>query len=251
MYPQYSNVTLNNLPNGKNRYDSGQVVVTRRFANGFTFMANYTKSKTLMQEAPLNAQDYNPANPLDSHLESRLATFDVPQRLSILGTYELPFGHGKRFGSGLTGPVNYIFGNWKLGFNITNQSGFPVQFPNAAPLEAKSAKLSSSQQSLYQWFDTSLFPTSAQPPFTLRNFPTVFPDVRFAGVHNLDLSLIKDLPIHERLRAQIRADFTNTFNHPYFTQLATTSVTSPQFGQINLSQNNDPRIIYMELKILF
>ncbi|HLJ14840.1 MAG TPA: TonB-dependent receptor [Bryobacteraceae bacterium] len=251
MYPQYSNVTLNNVPVGKNRYDSGQVVVSRRFANGFTFMANYTKSKTLMQESPLNAQDFNPASPLNSHMESRLATFDVPQRVSILGTYELPFGHGKRFGSGLAGPVNYIFGNWKLGFNITDQSGFPVQFPNAAPLQAKSAKLPASQQSLYEWFNTSLFPTSALAPYTLQTFPTVFPDVRFEGVHNVDMSLIKDLPIHERLRAQIRADFTNSFNHPYFTQLSSTSVTSPQFGQIKLSQNNDPRIIYMELKILF
>jgi hypothetical protein len=250
-YPQYSSLTINNIPIGRNRYDSGQLVISRRFANGLTFMANYTKAKTLEQLAFLNPQDYNAARPTASHLDKRLIPFDVAQRVSVPGTYELPFGKGKRFGSDLPRPLMYVFGNWKLGWNIANQSGFPINFPNAPPLTNQSAKLSGSGQSIYHWFNTSIFPTTSQAPFALRNYPSRFPDVRFMGVHNVDMSLIKEFPIKERLRGQLRADFTNLFNRPYFTNPASLDVTNASFGQLQLSQQNDPRIVYMDFKILF
>lgn len=64
-------------------------------------MANYMKSKTLDELQFLNVQDFNIAAPGSSHLDKRMTPFDVAQRVSILGTYELPFGRGKRFGSSL------------------------------------------------------------------------------------------------------------------------------------------------------
>jgi hypothetical protein len=250
-YPQYKTLSINNIPIGRNRYDAGQIIISRRFSNGLTVMANYTKSKTLEELVFLNQQDYNPTDPLKSRLDKRLVPFDVPQRLSILGTYELPFGKGKRFGDGLPAAVDYAIGNWKVGWNITQQSGFPINFPNAAPLEAQSAKLPSSQRDIYHWFDTSLFPKTVQDPYTLRTFSSRFPDVRFMGVNNFDFSLIKDLPIKERLRAQIKVDFTNAFNHPYFTNAASLDVTNPSFGQLQLSQQNRPRAIFFDFKLLF
>jgi len=52
---------------------------------------------------------------------------------------------------------------------------------------ARSAKLSKDKRDLFRWFDTSLWQDpatgkniAAQAPFTLRNFPTRFPDVRFS-----------------------------------------------------------------------
>ena len=88
---------------------------------------------------------------------------------------------------------------------------------------AQSAKLSDSQRdsraqkaghsqfdpSVDPWFDTSIFPTQAQAPFTLRNFPTRFPDVRSKPLNNVEFSASKEIPIRERLRWQIRADFHN------------------------------------------
>ncbi|MBI3471749.1 MAG: hypothetical protein HY013_10360 [Candidatus Solibacter usitatus] len=148
--------------------------------------------------------------------------------------------------------MNAVAGNWKLGWNVTYQGGFPIDFPNAAPLAARSAKLSSDQRSLFRLFDTSLFPKVAGPaPFTLRDFPTRFPDVRFMGVRNWDLSLIKHVPIRERVKLEVHADFINAFNTPFFTQLASNSVTSASFGQIRPSQNNDSRFIFLDFKLVF
>jgi hypothetical protein len=149
---------------------------------------------------------------------------------------------------------NALLGNWRLGWNTTFQAGFPIDFPNAAPLSARSAKLPAGERSLTRWFDTSLFPRVAGPaPFTLRNFPTRFPDVRYMGVVNYDFSLSKDFVIMERVKTQIRADAINAFNRPYFTQLngGAPNVTSANFGQLSPAQNNQPRVIYLEFRLTF
>jgi hypothetical protein len=75
---------------------------------------------------------------------------------------------------------------------MTTFSGHPFAFSNAAPLETGTANLhdgardaaahkagrSQFDPAYDAWFNTALFPTQAQAPFTLRNFPTMFSDVR-------------------------------------------------------------------------
>ncbi|MBL8294937.1 MAG: TonB-dependent receptor [Bryobacterales bacterium] len=253
-FPQYSSVVPSNIPAGRNDYNSLQITVRKRFANGLNVQANYFAGKTLEQLLPLNAQDLTVRNLLDPVLERRLTIFDVAQKLAILGTYEMPFGRGRPLMNQMHPVLNALLGNWRLGWNLTYQSGFPIDFPNAAPLEARSAKLPADQRSLTRWFDTSLFPRVAGPaPFTLRNFPTRFPDVRFMGVINHDFSLSKDFVIRERVKTQVRADFINSFNRPYFTQLngGAPNVTSANFGQLNPAQNNAPRVIFLEFRLTF
>lgn len=247
---------MSDIPAGRNRYDSMQVSVRRRFAAGLDFQVNYTVAKTLEQLQLLNATDYKPADPKNPFmLDKRLVPFDIPQKLSVLGTYDLPFGRGRLMGRDLSRGLNHLIGGWKLGWNVSYQSGFPVDFPNAAPLEARSAKLPARERSVYRWFDTSLFPSMAGPaPFTLRGFPTRFPDVRYMGVRHWDFSLMKDLPlVKERVKAQVRADFINASNRPFMTRMATTppNVTRADFGQLRLEQDNTPRYIYLELKMVF
>lgn len=250
-YPQYSGLTVNNLPAGTNRYDALQVSASKRFSSGITFQANYMKAKTLEGLTLLNAQDLNLSDLESSPLERRLSIFDVPQKLSLLGSYELPIGKGRHFFNAMHPVVNGFLGNWTIGWNATMQSGFPIDFPNAAPIAARSAKLPSGERTLERWFDTSVFPTAAQASFTLRNFPTRFPDVRFMGVHNYDFSLQKEIPIKERVRIQVRADMINSMNRPYFTNLVSANVTNASFGQINPAQSNEPRTIFIETRLTF
>jgi hypothetical protein len=105
----------------------------------------------------LNAQDFSLSDPLSSPLEQRLTQYDVPQKFTILSTYELPFGRGKSYGKSLHPILNALAGNWQLNGNLTLQRGFPMDFPNALPVAARSAKLSKSQRNMFQWFDTSLW----------------------------------------------------------------------------------------------
>ena len=254
-YPQYSGVSVANIPAGTNRYDALQFSVKRRFGNGLNFQVNYMITKSLEKLTFLNAQDMNLGDLLNPVLEKRLGIFDVPQKLSVLGLYDLPVGRGRPWLSQMHPVLNGFFGNWSIGWNLTVQSGFPIDHPNAAPLAARSAKLPADQRTLERWFDTSLFPKVAGPPaYTLRNFPTRFPDVRYMDFRNFDFSITKEIPIiKERVKTQIRADVTNFSNSPYFTALVANppNVTAGTFGQINPSQNNEQRIIYLEFKLTF
>ncbi|MCL5744177.1 MAG: TonB-dependent receptor [Acidobacteria bacterium] len=250
-YPHFP-LSLSNVSIGKNRYDSMQLQARRRFGSGFTIQVNYQITKTLEQLSLLNAQDVNLTDYSKTVLDKRLTPFDVPQRLAVIGVYDLPVGKGRKIGSGMPYVLNLLVGGWTLGWNITHQSGFPVDFPNAAPLQARSAKLPSEQRNVFRWFDTSLFPKVAGPaPYTLRNFPTRFPDVRFMDLDTWDLNLSKDFPIVERLRGQIRVNAINAFNHPFMTQMASLGVTASNFGQLSISQGNPPRTINFDFRLVF
>jgi len=56
-FPQYGSGTqMTDVPIGRQRYDSGQMKVTRRFSQGLAMTVAYTVAKTLEQVTALNAQ---------------------------------------------------------------------------------------------------------------------------------------------------------------------------------------------------
>jgi len=52
----------------------------------------------------------------------------------------------RRFGSGMNRWAKGIAGGWTFSGVFMSHSGFPLPFPNAAPLVAKSARLSDAQR---------------------------------------------------------------------------------------------------------
>ena len=113
----------------------------------------------------------------------------------------------------------------------------------------RSAKLPKSERTLLRWFDNSIFRT--QTANTLRDFPTIFPDVRYPTRYDVSLSVFKDFRLTERFKAQYRVEMINVFNHPWFLGLQTQSPTATGFGSLNLVQANLPRIIHMQMKLVF
>jgi len=63
-----------------------------------------------------------------------------------------------------------------------------------------------------------------------------------------DFSAIKNIPIHERMNVQFRAEFFNIFNNVNF-QLPNNDINSPNFGQIVAAQPG--RIAQLALKFAF
>ncbi|MCU1336804.1 MAG: Cna B-type protein [Bryobacterales bacterium] len=260
-FPQYgSGSQMTDVPIGQQRYDSAQMKLSRRFSRGFSVTLAYTISKALEQVSTLNSQDADLQNPLNTRLEKRLTQFDVPQQFSVIGTYSLPGNYSYRW-------MNGIAAGWTLSGVWMSHSGFPLAFPNAGPLEAKSAKLSDAQRdalaqaagraqydpSYDVWFDTSLFPRTAQSPFTLRTFPTRFPDVRSKPLNITDLSLYKEFHLAERVKWQIRVDAHNAANFPWFGVLDSSgnNVTSPLFGHLRADIGNETRVIVGVMRLIF
>jgi carboxypeptidase family protein len=260
-YPQYNQLTVANAPIGSQRYDGLQAKVSKRMGSGLTFLASYGMGKTLERVTLLNNQNFNLQNIDASVLEKRSADqIDLPQKFTIAGVYDLPFGKGRPIGNDMHRVANFIAGGWTLNWNITYQSGWAVTYPNAAQAVAGSAKLSG-EQTLDRWFDTSkwISPSTgrlvprAETTYALRNFPTRFSDVRVPGYRNWDISASKSFPIHEQIRAQFRFEMVNAFNHPWYTGLigGGDDVTNANFGRLNFVQGNLPRFIKLNLHLYF
>ncbi len=267
-YPQYSSVTALSVPIGSQRYDGFQSKLTHRFAHGFTATVSLTLSKTLQQLNTLNAQDVNLSNLQATSLEKHLTQYDSPRQTSVIGTWDLPFGRHRAYGAGWNKWVDAVIGGWTASGAFNSHSGYPFPFPTAAPLKAGTAKLSDGQRDSYAqanghpqfdvssdpYFNTAMFPTVAQAPYTLRDFPTWFSDVRTKPLNVVDASMMKQFPIKERVRIQLRVDAHNVGNFPYFSKATngyTKDVTNSQFGFLENDQENEQRLIVFAMKVVF
>ena len=65
---------------------------------------------------------------MDEHnprLDYGRSDFDVGQRFVASFVYQLPFGHGQKFGSGVNRATNALIGGWQFTGIATFQQGFP------------------------------------------------------------------------------------------------------------------------------
>jgi hypothetical protein len=264
-YPHFDQVTITNVPVGSQSYHSLQVRAAKRYSKGFAAQVSYTWSKTLERANLSNVQDINLSNLSNTRLDQRLQQWDIPHTLTGVVSYELPFGRGKTLLPGLNKAGQAFVGGWHLNIQYMVRSGVPFDFPNASPLAARGAALSGEQRDelaraqgrsefnpfFDKYYDVTLFPRSAQAPFTLRDYPTRFPDVRSPYLQSWEISAYKEFLIREHLRWQVRADFHNAFDYAYFGQQLSSNVTDPRFGQLNPSQNNSTRMVVLVMKVLF
>jgi hypothetical protein len=217
------------------------VRLEKRYSHGLTVLANFTYSKLIAQDNYKNATDAIP--------EKRVAADDRPLRFVLSGSYELPFGKGKKmdFHSGV---LNRITGGWVLNAIYTNQTGAPLTFgsnliylggplhnnPHPGNLDAPI-------------FDASQFNTNSaqQLGSNINTFGTRYGNLRQDGADNVDLSMIKNTAITERVKLQFRFEAFNALNRPEFDAPSLT-VTSSGFGKIT-TQPNLPRGIQMALRL--
>ncbi|MBS1792768.1 MAG: TonB-dependent receptor [Acidobacteria bacterium] len=281
-FPEFGAITGSNN-DGKSWYHSGQFSLQKRFSQGYTFQASYTWSKWLQATEYLNAGDAQPTKMVSDQ--------DSPHRFSASAMVELPFGKGKWLLSNANPVVDRIVNGWQFGGVYTFQVGFPVSFTTDLFYRGGQIKINSKDRTTGAWFNTSAFAsafdfasflptgvtpgtataaqwnaavtsatTAATPQNHLRTLPLRFTDVRRDNINNVDLSLIKDTRINERMKIQIRFEMINAFNEPYFpaplvTPGSTTSVNGfniPTFGTISASnQDNYARRAQFGIKFLF
>jgi len=255
-YPHYSGVTAMSIPIGRNDYHGMSVKVTKRLTHGLSFLSSYGIGKNLQQIRILNAQDFVLANWENTRLvKESNQNIDAPQKFVIAGIYELPFGKGRQFAADVPGVVNQIIGGWQINYDVTYQSGWMVDHPNAPQARSGSPKLENPTRT--QVFNTSLWMDAATgrpvaPPnlsYESRTFLFLFSNIRRPGYQNWDASLSKNFPIKEDLRLQFRFEMVNMMNHPWFNDTASVDVTNAAFGRLNPTQRNLPRFIKLALHL--
>jgi len=277
-FPQYTGLNLNGYGCCGSTYNSLQVSVQRRFQGGGTVLIAYTNAKLLGTADDLTSwleggssgtggvagiQDWN--NPSG---DRSLASQDVAQRLVISYALDLPFGHGKKYGSSLTGVAGRLASGWGVDGFTTFTSGFPLKITYGGSTQFYSLGLTgnstlrpnfvagchgaspaSGDAKLNQWFNTACF--TAPPEWGYGTEARVDPHLRQDGPKNFDFAISKQNTFGpgERMGLQFRTEFFNLFNTPLFGPPNTT-LGSPNFGVVTATRYN-PRLIQFALKFTF
>jgi hypothetical protein len=255
-YPEFSGSVNTTNNDGKSWYQAGQFAVQKRFSGGYTLGLSYTRSKWTQATEYLNPADANPTK--------MIGDLDVTNRLSVSGIFEFPFGRGRRFLSDASAITNALVGGWQLQGVYTYQTGFPIAFTTdifyngTDPVNGSDIKLPSNQRTVSKWFNTDVFTsllnstsTNSTPVDHLRTLPLRFADVRRDSVNNLDMSLLKSATLPRGVRLQVRFEFINILDEPYFAA-PNTNPTQSTFGQVTSSnQANYPRRAQVGVKITF
>ena len=232
-FPQFTNVSVINPPLGNSDYHAGIVKLERRFSSGFSLLAHYTFSKYID-----DVESFSELGSVGSYmnfynrgLDRGLSGSDLRNRGLVSAVYDLPLLHNH-------GWLGALLGGWKTGAIATFQSGpaftvySSVDQTNAFPPGTNRANLVGDPRlaggKLGEWFNTAAFQLPA--PYQFGNGGRGI--LNGPGLFNIDASFIKDFPITERWRAELRAEFFNLLNHANFGLPGATAGT-PAFGVIN------------------
>ncbi len=242
-YPQFTSVQATET-NGGSDYQSLQARVERRMANGFTVQVAYAWSRTMTETGYLNDSD--------AKLERVISQFDRTHTFTSSGLVEVPFGKGRRFGTGWSGVTNALLGGWQVTYILKAQSGAPLGFGNFLFAEGKGVNdILADHPTFGQWFNVTAFnrASAQQLVSNVRTQPSRFDDVRGPGYAVLDLGVLKNVSLGGRRQAQFRIEAYNALDRPNF-QNPNTSVTSTALGTIT-AQNGLPRQLQLAVKVSF
>jgi hypothetical protein len=274
-YPGYSTINIRSTGYNSN-YNSMQVQVTRRYANGLDFGLAYTWSKYLdvADEYDTGVSTYQPLR----FWEYGPAAEDHRQNLVMNYLYDLPKVPGA-FNNVLT---RQILNNWHLSGFITYLSAAPknLSFSTQDSVNitgggdgARVVVAGNANNGPKKWgeyFDTGVVQrptTSYYDAGTGQVVPTdgytslegiqIYPPSHW----DFQTALFKDFKVRERFAVQLRLETYNTFNNPEFDSVDTAAKFAPfsasgtstqinsTFGQINGTAS--PRTLQLAARIQF
>jgi hypothetical protein len=274
-YPFYGGINLMFALDGQTAYNGLNIKVQKRLSHGLSFGVAYTNSKQIdnccvaqllsntldsLHGSEGNAtggqttvvgnvrgQIYQ--NPDNRKIDRALDRYDIPQALSIYGSYELPFGVGRSF-LNQKGILNQVLGGWRLTGNFIGQAGIPL--PISCPKDslqsaignqvggttAKTGRCNlvgdphfsgnrSKEQQIADWINPAAFepsfggdqnfwanynPTDPRA-WQFGNMGPVLPNMRSPGFWNLDSALTKNFPLSESKYFEFRWEAFNALNH--------------------------------------
>jgi carboxypeptidase family protein len=271
---------LDNL--ARTNYNALQLEFRHRYSRGLSLGMNYTFGKGLanggngaiyreqfqgQHQFTTNRdidQDYGPTD------------FDVRHAFSFSGTYDLPFGRGKKLLS-QSRLLDVFVGAWTLGSIVQIQSGTPFRLTsgsqtvntNDSGVVLSGISRKELQNSVGVFSGSGPFVTLIDPKllgpdgrpnpalFTAPSTPGEFGEYIYLygpKFVSADFAATKRFTITERVKAAFQAEFLNAFNHPSFVLTGfgnvNLSVTSATFGQQTRTAHA-PRQIQFRLQFEF
>jgi len=188
------------------------------------------------------------ADSFNRRLERDYSTGDIPHVFVASGVWNIP--------SFARGPLGMLTSDWTVSTIVTLQSGMPFAvtqqtnfnafagFGTQRPNLIGDPTLPEDERTPAKWFNTAAF--AVAPQFTVgtasRN------PVRGPGYRNVDLAVIRRVPLNGRSTLEVRAESFNLLNHPPFGS-PNGVLGSAGFGSI--SSAGDPRFVQVAMKYAF
>lgn len=266
-FPQFQSIS-DSISDGRSDYNALDVKIQKRFSHGVTLLTAYTWSSNWDNiwgaygfGNTLNPGNNGPQDIYNLSPEYARASNDIPNRFTVSGTYELPFGRGKQFLSGSSRLMDLLVGGWRFNDITVLQNGGPLavtqtnsnsalgnstQRPTLVP-GVDPCYTGSPEGRLAHYFNPAAF--TITPQFQYGNQPRTIP-CKGPGYANSDLSLNKNFKVTERANVEFRAEALNAFNTPQFAG-PSLSISSPaSAGQIT-GTLGFPRLVQMGGRITF
>jgi len=275
---------------GNSQYNSLQASLNKRISHGLDFLLSYTYAHSRDNGSGFESSGFGNRgiNPQVPSLNWGDSDFDARQRFIASYTYEIPVPHSLSQGPALS----RIFKGWRLSGNTTLQSGFPL---NLNSTNMTSLTCPGFGIIFYTCWDNpdqvaALVPEDPRVARnaaagnrlpncagTLRSGNFIFAPASFCdaaigtfgntgrnslhgpGLNFTNLALLKDIPVKEQMRFELRLESYNTFNHVNFNNPqsgfgsggSSTNVASSFLGRVTSDSSIGPRVIQIAGKFYF
>ncbi len=269
-FPQFGDITMADIPAGKNWYNALQITLQQRTWHGLDLTIGYTLQKNLQAITYVNPQDagiigtgggYSGTSGssagafADDSIKTpthSLTPYDRSQRINIAPVYELPFGKGRRFFSQEGKVVNMLISGWQGSAQIYWESGNPTTAPSGLALigdpkvhdrsfnhmfntgvRAAPGTTYSDGTTVHATVQEDLANPAWQilPVNALKKTPAYLSNIRNYWGSESSITASKNNYFHDGMNLQFRFEFLNAFNHPIFGTDPNVSSTSTTFGQ--------------------
>jgi outer membrane receptor protein involved in Fe transport len=225
-----------------------QLGAIRRLAAGLAFQFEYQWTKAIGEQV----FGLPPMDNRNTRLDRGNLDFVRRHFATLNYIYELPFGRGRRFASGLSGATDKIVSGWHLAGLSSFGSGQPfsvVYTSRTTGWPSGRADLvgdpRSGTRTIGQWFNPAAFAVPA--PFTYGNSAR---NLLFGpGFFTWDAALYKHTRLTDRTNLEVRVEFFNILNHPNFGLPASDITVPATVGRI--SSASDPRNVQFGVRLAF
>ena len=260
-FPEYTAVSFYRNNVGTTDYKGLAFSIRQRMARGLTYSAAYTYSKltdiaSSVFDASILTGPLTNAAVADSHNLERdrdYSTGDIPHYFAASLVWDLPAGTGRA--KHLGGMLGVLANDWSIASVMSLQSGMPVAvtqanslgyagFTTQRPNLVGDPTLPADERTPAHWFNTAAFATANQ--FTIGSASRN--PVRGPSYRDVDLSLMRRVPIDRERTIELRVEVFNLLNTVNFGAPAAT-LGAASFGTITSAL--DPRVVQLAAKFWF